>query len=49
MDMISYLIGKKKGVEEGTGTVIMDSVSDYEFTDPNSDGNIVVTEKEDSE
>lgn len=49
MDTVSYLIGKKKGVAEGAGTVVMDGESGYEFTDPNHDGNIVVTAKEENE
>lgn len=41
MDILSYLIGLKKGTEEGEDSVTIDS--DYIFTDPNSDGNIIVT------
>lgn len=45
MDIISYAMGRKKGVEEGTGTVILDTDA-YTFTDTNSDGNIVIEEVE---
>lgn len=41
-DIISYLIGLLKGVSN----VILEG-GDYEFSDPNHDGNIVVTKKED--
>lgn len=41
-DIISYLIGLLKGAS----SVILEG-GDYEFSDPNHDGNIVVTKKED--
>ncbi len=45
MDIVSYAMGKKKGVEEGTGVVVLDTDA-YTFTDQNSDGNIVIEEAE---
>ena len=42
MDIISYILGFKKGKEEGTGNVILEG-DDYTFTDAQSDGNIVIT------
>ena len=42
-DIISYLIGLLKGASN----VILEGGEDYEFSDPNHDGNIVVTKKED--
>lgn len=41
MDILSYLLGLKNGEKKGTGEVEIEG--DYIFTDPNSDGNIVVT------
>jgi hypothetical protein len=43
-DIISYLIGLLKGASN----VILEG-GDYEFSDPNHDGNIVVTKKEEDE
>lgn len=41
IDVISYLIGMLKGKK----TVVLDG-DGYTFTDPNNDGNIVVTKEE---
>lgn len=41
-DIISYLIGLLKGASN----VVLEG-GDYVFSDPNNDGNIVVTKKED--
>lgn len=43
MDILSYLLGLKSGEKKGKGEVEIES--DYIFTDPNSDGNIVVTKE----
>lgn len=44
-DIISYLIGKKKGYgegrEEGAETVVLEG-DDYTFTDQNNDGHVVI-------
>jgi len=42
MDILSYLLGLKSGEKKGKDVEIE---SDYIFTDPNSDGNIVVTKE----
>lgn len=41
MDFISYIIGLIKGRKEGTQDVVLEGDS-YTFTDPNSDGNVVM-------
>ena len=43
MDILSYIIGLKKGTKEGEKSVIIDG--DYVFTDANHDGNIVITKE----
>lgn len=43
MDIISYIIGQKRGEKEGEETVNIDS--DYIFKDTTSDGDITI-EKE---
>lgn len=45
MDTISYIMGMEDGYAAGTGNVIIEEGDDYSFTDPGSDGNIVI-EKE---
>lgn len=45
-DITSYLMGEEKGKVEGAGTVIIDG-NEYEFTDANNDGHIVITERSD--
>ena len=40
-----YLMGKTKGVKEGTHKVVLEG-TDYTFTDENTDGNIVITAEE---
>lgn len=40
-DILSFIMGMIKGTEEGTGNVVLDG--DYTFSDPNHDGNIVIT------
>lgn len=47
MDVISYLMGKRKGVDEGTGRTVIDG--DCTFSDDNSDGNIVIENNEEGE
>lgn len=44
-DIISYLIGLLKGASSASNVIL--EGGDYEFSDPNHDGNIVVTKKED--
>lgn len=44
MDINSYVIGLRKGKEEGSGSVIIEG-SEYEFTDAQDDGNIVITKE----
>ena len=41
-DILSYILGKKSG----KGTVILEDGDEYEFTDANSDGHVVITKKE---
>lgn len=48
MDIISYILGKKKGIKTGRGTVIIEG-SEYKFSDPNGDGHIIVTKVEDQD
>lgn len=43
MDIISFLIGLMKGKEEGTGTIVLET-DGYQITDPNEDGNLVITQ-----
>lgn len=45
MDMISFIIGLLKGKKEGTGNIVLEG-GDYKFSDPNNDGNIVITKEE---
>lgn len=42
-DLLSFIMGLKKGKTEATGTVVLEG-TDYTFTDANSDGNIEITE-----
>lgn len=45
-DFVSYILGLLKGKKSGgSGIAIMDE-GDYKITDPNGDGNIVITKKE---
>lgn len=46
MDIISYILGLVKGKKDGAGTVVVEPGDEYKFTDPNGDGNIVVTKEE---
>ena len=41
-DILSYILGKK----QGKGTVVIEEGEEYTFTDPNADGNIVITKEE---
>lgn len=43
-DILSFIMGMIKGTQEGAGNVVLDG--DYNFTDPNHDGNIVITKKD---
>lgn len=43
MDILSYIIGLLKGRKQGKGEVVLDG-DDYTFSDPQADGNIVITE-----
>ena len=43
-DMVSYIMGHTDGVIDGTGDVIIEG--GITCTDPNSDGNVVITEDE---
>lgn len=45
MDFFSYIIGMEDGYADGAGNVVIEEGEDYSFTDPDSDGNIVI-EKE---
>lgn len=45
-DIIDYIMGKKKGIKTGRGTVIIEG-NEYSFSDPNHDGHIIVTKVED--
>ena len=45
MDFFSYIIGMEDGYADGTGEVTIEEGGDYTFTDPDSDGNVVI-EKE---
>lgn len=45
-DIVSYILGKKKGEKTGRGTVIIEG-NEYQFSDPNNDGHIIVTKVED--
>ena len=45
MDIISYVMGKLKGLKEGSQNVTIESET-YEFIDTNSDGNVVIQEGE---
>ena len=47
-DIISYIMGKKKGIKTGRGTVIIEG-NEYQFSDPNGDGHIIVTKVEDQD
>ena len=42
-DVVSYELGKVAGA----GAVVLEGGEDYTFSDPNNDGNVVIT-KEDS-
>lgn len=44
MDMVSYIIGKNAG----KSAVVFDGEG-YTFTDPNNDGNIIITENDGEE
>lgn len=44
-DIISYILGRKKGEKTGRGTVIIEG-NEYSFSDPNHDGHIIVTKVE---
>lgn len=48
MDIISYILGFKKGKKTGRGTVIIEG-NEYAFSDPDHDGHIIVTKVEDSD
>lgn len=41
LDLLSYLLGYNKG----SGTVEIEDGGVYDYTDPNSDGNIVITKE----
>ena len=43
--VLSYLLGLKKGKKTGRGTVIIEG-NEYSFSDPNHDGHIIVTKVE---
>lgn len=45
-DVVSYILGLVKGENDGKGTVVVEPGDEYTFTDPNGDGNIVVTKEE---
>lgn len=40
-ELIMYLLGRKNG----TGVVVLED-GDYVFSDPNGDGNIIITKEE---
>lgn len=42
LDAVSYIIGYTKGVADGTTNVVLEG--GITCTDPNSDGNVVITE-----
>jgi len=44
-DASSYVMGIEQGYAEGSGNVVIDSDA-YVFTDPDDDGNIVVTKED---
>lgn len=46
-DVLSYILGLKKGKKTGRGTVIIEG-NEYKFSDPNGDGHVVVTKVEDN-
>lgn len=41
-DLLSFLLGKKAGSRD----VVLSDDSNYTYTDPNSDGNIEITEND---
>lgn len=43
LDLISYIFGYKKGRKDGASDVVI-AGDTYTYTDPNNDGNIVITE-----
>ena len=45
MDILWYLIGLLKGKKQGEGHIVIEGEG-YTFTDPNNDGNIVITKEE---
>ena len=44
-DLLSFLLGKKAGAKD----VVLSDDKHYEYTDPNSDGNIEITESDGSD
>ena len=42
LDLLSYLLGYNKG----RGTVEIEDGGEYSYTDPNSDGNVVIEKEE---
>lgn len=47
MDLLSYILGRLKGQRESQSVEI--ESDSYEFSDPNSDGNIVITAAQEEE
>lgn len=45
MNIISHIFWFLLGKKKGASTVILEDGSEYEFTDANSDGHIVITKK----
>lgn len=43
MDIVSFLIGLMKGKKEGEKTIVL-GTDGYQITDPNNDGNLVITQ-----
>lgn len=47
MDIVSFLIGLMKGKKEGEKTIVL-GTDGYQITDPNNDGNLVITQGDES-
>lgn len=46
MDLFSYIMGTEDGYADGINVVEFEEGEEYTFTDPNDDGNIVVSKEE---
>lgn len=46
MDAISYIMGMEDGYAAGANNIVIEGGDDYSFTDPGSDGNIVIEKEE---